>query len=67
MRSLGQHPTQAELKKMIAEVDHDASGTINFTEFLNMMARKLSEAESAEAITESFRFATHSSFMSLVS
>ena len=55
MRSLDQHPTQAELKKMISEVDSDSSGTINFQEFLTMMARKLSEAESAEAIIESFR------------
>jgi Ca2+-binding EF-hand superfamily protein len=30
VRSLGQSPTEAELKEMIAEVDKDGNGTIDF-------------------------------------
>ena len=41
MRSLGQNPTEAELKDMINEVDADGNGTIDFHEFLNLMARKM--------------------------
>lgn len=41
MRSLGQNPTEAELKEMIREVDADGNGTIDFPEFLSLMARKM--------------------------
>merc|ERR1712093_248717 len=41
MRSLGQNPTEAELQDMINEVDADGNGTIDFPEFLTMMARKV--------------------------
>ena len=41
MRSLGQNPTEAELQDMINEVDADGNGTIDFTEFLSLMARKM--------------------------
>merc|ERR1712046_54842 len=44
MRSLGQNPTEAELQDMINEVDADASGTIDFPEFLNLMAKEIKEA-----------------------
>jgi Ca2+-binding EF-hand superfamily protein len=40
MRSLGQNPSETELQDMINEVDTDGSGTIDFPEFLNLMARK---------------------------
>ena len=38
MRSLGQNPTEAELQDMINEVDADGNGTIDFLEFLLLMA-----------------------------
>lgn len=41
MRSLGQNPTEAELQDMINEVDADGNGTIDFHEFLTLMARKM--------------------------
>jgi Ca2+-binding EF-hand superfamily protein len=41
MRSLGQNPTEGELQDMINEVDADGNGTIDFPEFLNLMARKM--------------------------
>lgn len=46
MRSLGQNPTEAELQDMINEVDADGSGTIDFPEFLTMMARKMNNTDS---------------------
>ncbi len=41
MRSLGQNPTEAELQDMITEVDADGNGTIDFPEFIQLMARKM--------------------------
>lgn len=49
MRSLGQNPTEAELQDMINEVDADGNGTIDFPEFLSLMARKMKVPSSSEA------------------
>ncbi|EPS40158.1 hypothetical protein H072_6025 [Dactylellina haptotyla CBS 200.50] len=38
MRSLGQKPTKDELQDIINEVDKDNNGTIDFQEFLTLMA-----------------------------
>ena len=45
MRSLGQNPTEAELQDMINEGDADGNGTIDFPEFLTMMARKMKDTD----------------------
>ena len=55
MRSLGQNPTEAELQDMINEVDIDGSGSLEFNEFLTMMAKKIKENESSNDIREAFR------------
>merc|ERR1712010_71401 len=55
MGSLGQNPTEAELQDMINEVDADGSGTIDFPEFLNLMARKMKDTDSEEEIVEAFK------------
>ena len=55
MRSLGQNPTEAELQDMINEVDVDGNGTIDFPEFLTMMARKMRDTDSEEEIKEAFK------------
>jgi len=41
IRSLDENPTVEELQIMMSEVDTDGNGTIEFGEFLNLMARKM--------------------------
>ncbi|KAI7730356.1 hypothetical protein M8C21_016928 [Ambrosia artemisiifolia] len=55
MRSLGQNPTEAELQDMINEVDADRSGTIEFSEFLNLMDRKMKDTDAEEELKEAFK------------
>lgn len=55
MRSLGQNPTEAELADMIKEVDSSGNGTIDFPEFLTMMARKMQDNDTEEEIREAFK------------
>merc|ERR1711991_317956 len=52
MRSLGQNPTEAELTDMVNEVDSDQNGTIEFPEFLSLMARKMQDSDTEEKIRE---------------
>ena len=54
LASLGQIPTEDEINRMIAEVDGDMNGTIEFAEFLNMMKSKMSRKENEEEIQEAF-------------
>ena len=55
MRSLGQNPTKSELQEMINEVDVNGNGTIDFSEFLNLMSRKMKDVDSEEELKEAFR------------
>ena len=55
MRSLGQNPTEAELQDMINEVDVDGNGTIDFPEFLSLMARKMKDTDTEEELIEAFK------------
>ena len=41
MRALGFEPKKEEIKKMISDIDKDGSGTIDFSEFLQMMTSKM--------------------------
>lgn len=54
MRSLGQNPTEAHLREMIAEVDQDGSGTIDFDEFLALMASKMKDIDTEQEVREAF-------------
>lgn len=55
MRNLGQNPTEESLRQMINEVDADGSGTIDFAEFLTLMARKMKTKDSEAEILEAFK------------
>ncbi|KAK3094114.1 hypothetical protein FSP39_024262 [Pinctada imbricata] len=55
MASLGMCPTEAELQDIINHVDSDGNGTIDFPEFLNMMATKMDNLDSESEIKETFR------------
>jgi len=55
MRSLGQNPTESELQDMMNEVDADGNGTIDFSEFITMMGRKMKDTDSEEEIREAFK------------
>lgn len=55
MRSLGQNPSESELTDMINEVDANSDGSIDFPEFLTMMAKKMKDTDSAAEIAEAFK------------
>lgn len=55
MRALGQNLTDTELQDMIREVDEDDSGSIDFEEFLQLMAKKLHDSDSEDEIKEAFK------------
>lgn len=54
MRSLGQHPTEAELADIVREVDADGNGMIDFDEFVNMMINKMKDMVTEDEIREAF-------------
>jgi hypothetical protein len=41
IQSLNENPTKEEVGDMIGEVDADGNGTIDFEDFMNIMARKM--------------------------
>ncbi|PKA61415.1 Calmodulin [Apostasia shenzhenica] len=55
IQSLGQSPTEEELQDMINEVDANGNGTIEFGEFLCLMARKMKETDAEEELKEAFK------------
>merc|ERR1712238_575254 len=55
MRALGFEVKNEELKKMVADVDGDGNGTIEFAEFLEMMTGKMGEKDSREDIEKVFK------------
>ncbi len=55
MRSLGQNPSDEEVRQMIEEVDEDKSETIDFKEFLGLMARKMKETDAEDELLEAFK------------
>lgn len=55
MRSLGQNPTEAELQDMVNEVDTDQSGSIEFNEFMAMMATSIQPKDFAEETMAAFK------------
>ncbi|KAK4857898.1 hypothetical protein QYF36_007975 [Acer negundo] len=52
MRFRGQNPNEAELQDMINGVDADGNGTIDFTELLILMSRKMKDTDSEENLKD---------------
>nr|GMD02424.1 probable calcium-binding protein CML20 [Ipomoea batatas] len=55
MRALGFEATEEEINRMIAEVDKDGSGAIDFDEFVHMMTNKFGERSTKEELTKAFQ------------
>ena len=55
MRSLGQNPSDDKIRQMIIDVDEDNSETIDFKEFLGLMAKKMKENDSEDELIEAFK------------
>ncbi|CAF0924890.1 unnamed protein product [Adineta steineri] len=55
MRTLGQNPTEDELKGLINEFDCEGKGLIDFNEFLQMMAKRAHEHNEEDELREAFR------------
>lgn len=55
MRSIGQTPTDIELKEMIEEVDQDKDNSIDFNEFVSMMMKSIHDVDSEERTLEAFK------------
>merc|ERR1711908_225695 len=56
MRALGFEVKNEELKKMVADVDNDGNGTIEFAELLEMMTGKMGEKDTREDIEKKGNF-----------
>lgn len=55
MRALGHEPSQADLKKQVAEVDRDNTGQLDFDGYLNIILNKMAERPSLDDVLKAFR------------
>uniref|UniRef100_U5EQS4 Putative calmodulin n=1 Tax=Corethrella appendiculata TaxID=1370023 RepID=U5EQS4_9DIPT len=55
MRSLGQRPSETELRDMVREADENGNGTIEFNEFLQLMSKKMKACEGEDELKEAFK------------
>lgn len=54
MRALGFEMTEEQINNMIADVDKDGSGAIDFDEFVYMMTTKIGERDTKEELMKAF-------------
>lgn len=55
LKKLGLNPTEEELQDIIQDIDKDNDGTIDYSEFLRLMANKLKDAQTEEELLEAFK------------
>ena len=55
IRSLGQNPTEAEIKEMIQQRDIDGSGVIEFNEFVAMMYEREQTGQGDNDLAKAFK------------
>ena len=58
MRALGFQVKKAEIRKMVADVDKDENGSIEFDEFVDMMTSRMANRDSREEVMKVFRLFT---------
>ena len=54
LNGIGMEPSDEEVAEMIAEIDEDQSGSINFDEFLVMMKTRMDERDPEKELKEAF-------------
>ncbi|XP_071714766.1 probable calcium-binding protein CML13 [Rutidosis leptorrhynchoides] len=59
MRALRFEMTKEQINQMIADVDKDGSGAIDFDEFVYMMTDKIGERTSKQELTKAFNIIDH--------
>ncbi|KAL3156232.1 hypothetical protein ABBQ32_012508 [Trebouxia sp. C0010 RCD-2024] len=64
MRSLGQEPTKAELHVIINGVDADKNGTIDFPDFLILIAGRMQDCFLETELLEAFEVFDRDGFVS---
>ena len=55
MVSMGQNPTNDEIKEMMEEADLNKDGKIDFEEFLSLMTRNSPETQTEDEVINAFR------------
>ena len=55
MRALGFEPKKEDIKRMIAELDAEGNGVIEFNAFLELMTVKMAERDPREEMLKAFR------------
>lgn len=65
MRSLGQRPSETELRDMVNEWDQNGNGTIEFNEFLQMMSKKLQFSDGEDELKEAFKYVFLSTYLNV--
>ena len=55
LRVLGWNPTEAEVNRMIAEVDVDHNGKMDLMEFIMMMHNQVGNTDTMEEMKMAFR------------
>ena len=55
MATVGIHTSQAEIDKIVAEIDENNDGEIQFEEFVAVMSRKVSASYSSDEVIEAFK------------
>lgn len=54
-----------QINQMIADVDKDGSGAIDFDEFVHMMTAKIGERDTKEELSKAFRIIDHDNNVSV--
>lgn len=55
LRSLGLHPTEAELTDLLGTIETEGTGKIEFADFCGILARVIKESDPETELTEAFK------------